>query len=149
MRGAITQFKYHGEWARAAYLGQSLASVVADLQPIDAIVPVPLHPARLRHRGFNQSSLLARQAGEILNVEVHDALIRTRRTDAQVTLDAMQREANVAGAFAIAHGKTVEGLSVVLVDDVVTTGSTLSACADALIDAGASSVRAASVAREM
>lgn len=149
LRGAVTQFKYHGEWARAAHLGELLATVAADLQPIDTLIPVPLHPARLRHRGFNQSLLLAQKAGAILGVEVQDALIRTRRTDAQVTLGSTQRQANVAGAFAVRRGTVVAGLSIVLIDDVVTTGSTLSACADALREAGASSVRAASIAREI
>ena len=87
--------------------------------------------------------------GTILNVEVHDALIRTRRTDPQVILDAEQRQANVAGAFDVRDRTMVSGFSVVLIDDVVTTSSTLSACADALLQAGATSVKAASVAREM
>jgi competence protein ComFC len=110
---------------------------------------VPLHPTRLRQRGFNQSLLLAQQAGGLLGVEVKEALIRTRRTDAQVNLGAEQRMTNVAGAFAVQPHVPVAGLSVVLIDDVVTTGSTLSSCAEALINAGASSVKAASLAREM
>ena len=76
-------------------------------------------------------------------------MIRTRRTDAQVHLGAEQRIANVAGAFAVQPGIPVAGLSIVLIDDVITTGSTLSACAEALISAGATSVKAASLAREM
>ena len=149
LRGAVTHFKYHGEWARAEHLGGPLAVVIADLQPFDMLVPVPLHTARLRQRGFNQSLLIAQQAAVHLEVEVQDALVRTRRTDAQVTLGSEQRVANVAGAFAARGNTKLTGLSVVLVDDVITTGSTLSACAESLRKAGASCVKAASITREM
>jgi competence protein ComFC len=149
LRGAVVEFKYHGEWARAAQLGTPLATTVASLQGVDALVPVPLHSSRLRQRGFNQSLLLAQYAGDLLRVEVKDALVRTRRTDAQVNLGAELRMANVAGAFAVQPNASVAGLSVVLIDDVVTTGSTLSACAEALLSVGATSVKAASLAREM
>ena len=74
LRGAVVQFKYHGEWARAAHLGEHLAAAVAHLQQVDALVPVPLHPARLRQRGFNQSLLLAERAGDLLGLEVKEAL---------------------------------------------------------------------------
>jgi ComF family protein len=123
--------------------------VIADLQQVDALIPVPLHSTRLRQRGFNQSLLLARQVGCLTGVEVKESLIRTRRTDAQVNLGAEQRMANVAGAFAVDLHIPVAGLSVVLIDDVVTTGSTLSSCAEALINAGATSVKAVSLAREI
>jgi competence protein ComFC len=149
LRGAVVQFKYHGEWARATHLAEPLATTIAHLQRVDALIPVPLHSTRLRQRGFNQSLLLAQQAGGLLGVEVKQALIRTRPTDAQVNLGAEQRKANVAGAFAVQPNILVAGLSVVLIDDVVTTGSTLSACAAALLDDGAASVKAASLAREM
>jgi ComF family protein len=149
LRGAIVQFKYHGEWARAAHLGEPLAATIAHLQQVDALVPVPLHPSRLRQRGFNQSLLLAQQAGGLLGVEVKEALIRTRRTDAQFHLGAEERKTNVAGAFVVQPHIPIAGLCLVLIDDVVTTGSTLSACADALVAAGAASVMAASLAREL
>jgi competence protein ComFC len=149
LRGAVVQFKYHGEWARAAQLGEHLAAAVAHLQQVDALIPVPLHSARLRQRGFNQSLLLAERAGDLLGLEVKEALVRTRRTDAQVHLGAEQRVANVAGAFAAKPGIPMVGRSFILIDDVITTGSTLSACAEALISAGATSVKAASLAREM
>jgi predicted amidophosphoribosyltransferase len=85
----------------------------------------------------------------LLGIEVKEALIRTRRTDAQVALGSEQRMINVAGAFVMQSGFPVAGLSIVLIDDVITTGSTLSACAEALISAGATSVTAATLAREM
>jgi competence protein ComFC len=149
LRGAVVQFKYHGEWARTAHLGALLAGTVAQLQPSDALIPVPLHPTRLRQRGFNQSLLLAQYVGDLLNIEIKEPLIRTRRTDAQANLGAQQRMANVAGAFAAQPNIVVTGLSIVLIDDVITTGSTLSSCAEALTGAGAASVKAVSLAREM
>ena len=149
LRGAVVQFKYHGEWARAPHLSERLAVAVAHAQQADALIPVPLHAARLRHRGFNQSLLLAQHTGDLLGIEVKEALIRTRRTDAQVALGSEQRMINVAGAFVLQSGFPVAGLSIVLIDDVITTGSTLSACAEALISAGATSVTAATLAREM
>jgi predicted amidophosphoribosyltransferase len=85
----------------------------------------------------------------LLGIDVKDALVRTRRTDAQVNLGSEQRTINVAGAFAVQPNISVAGLAIVLIDDVITTGSTLSACAEALINAGATSVKAASLAREM
>jgi ComF family protein len=149
LRGAVVQFKYHGEWARAAHLSEPLAAAVAHLEPADVLIPVPLHAAKLRQRGFNQSLLLAQDVRGLLGIEVTEALIRTRRTDAQVNLGSRQRSRNVAGAFAVQPRFPVAGLSIVLIDDVITTGSTLSACADALINAGATSVKAASLAREI
>lgn len=149
LRGAVVQFKYHGEWARAPHLSERLVVAVAHTQQADALIPVPLHAARLRQRGFNQSLLLAQHAGNLLGIEVKEALIRTRRTDAQVNLGSEERTINVAGAFAVQRSIPVAGLSIVLIDDVITTGSTLSACAEVLISAGATSVKAATLAREM
>jgi competence protein ComFC len=149
LRGAIVEFKYHGEWARAAHLSEPLAAAVAHMPQADALIPVPLHDTRLRQRGFNQSLLLAQHTGALLGIDVKDALVRTRRTDAQVNLGSEQRTINVAGAFAVQPNISVAGLAIVLIDDVITTGSTLSGCAEALINAGATSVKAASLAREM
>jgi predicted amidophosphoribosyltransferase len=82
-------------------------------------------------------------------VPVADILTRTRRTDAQVHLGAAQRYANVKGAISVKQGSDTIGKTFVLIDDVVTTGSTLAACAEALVRAGAASVKAATVAREL
>ncbi len=149
LRGAIVQCKYHGEWGRTEHLAGLLAAVADDLRPFDALVPVPLHSSRLRHRGFNQSSLLALHAAKFLDVPVEDVLVRTRRTHAQVRLGAAERLTNVRGAIQVQPEFETMGRTFMVIDDVVTTGSTLGACAQALIEAGAASVKALTVTREM
>ena len=110
------------------------------------IVPVPLHPRRLAARGFDQAWLLAREVAKALGATAHArAVRRIRATPPQVGLGRAAREANVRGAF-VAY-ETVARSNVLLVDDVLTTGATLRACAEALMLAGARSVRAVVVAR--
>jgi ComF family protein len=114
------------------------------LRDADAVVPVPLHPRRLRARGFNQSADLA----EGLGLAVLHALARTRWTEPQTGLPAARRHRNVRGAFAVRRDAgDLRGLCLVLVDDVSTTGATLEACARALTGAGAAEVRALTAAR--
>lgn len=147
--GAIRQIKYHGEWARVSHLGPLLAEAVDGVHPLDCIVPVPLHPARLKQRGFNQSEKLADVLAAAIEVPVGRPLARTRRTGAQARLGAGERRENVRGAFAPVPGVDVIGKSVLLIDDVITTGSTLGECAEILRAAGASRVTVLAVAREM
>ena len=143
---AIRRFKYDGEWARKQHLGASLARLVATEVPSRALlVPVPIHRARLRERGYNQAALLAAVASAQTGLPCADALTRTRDTPHQVGLGQTGRLANVRDAFAV--GSDVSGQLVVLVDDVVTTGATLGACADALLAAGAADVWAVTLAR--
>jgi ComF family protein len=112
------------------------------LRGADLVVPVPLHRSRERARGFNQ----ARELSRCLGCPMLDALVRTRKTASQADLTAAKRAANVAGAFAW-RGGALDGLAIVLVDDVSTTGATLNACARALLAAGAREVRALTAAK--
>jgi len=115
---------------------------------VGAFVPVPLHPLRRRERGYNQAELLARHAARRFGVPVaRDAVRRVKDTPTQTRLDRRQRAANVRGAFKAAPAAALKGLHVALVDDVLTTGATTSACARALLGAGAASVRVFTVAR--
>jgi ComF family protein len=109
------------------------------------VVPVPLHRSRERSRGFNQARELARHLG----LPIADCLRRVRRTTPQADLPAARRHANIRGAFALDERRKndLEGLTVVLVDDVSTTGATLNACAAALVAGGAREVRALTAAR--
>jgi len=111
------------------------------------MVPVPLHRARQRRRGFNQAALLARGLSERIGVAVDEGiLVRHRRTAAQVGLDAEERTRNVRDAFRHVTEQAA-GKDVLIVDDVCTTGSTLEACGAALRDGGAKSVKALTLAR--
>ncbi len=133
LREAVHRFKYGRLTALAEPLGELLADGWRSLRlPGDVIVPVPLHPRRLRQRGYNQSSLLARELSRTVGLPVAErVLIRTRETAPQVELSASQRRANVAEAFECRTGE-ICGQAVLLVDDVCTTGATLNACAEAL-----------------
>ncbi len=149
IRSAVYAFKYHGLKAAAPELGHLLADYLK-LQPMvgNVLVPVPLHSRRLRHRGYNQSALLAKELGKLTGIGVEPRLL-TRKKDAipQVhTTTKNQRRDNVAGSFSCTSD--LSNKSVILVDDVATTGSTLSACAAALKRSGASSVWGLVLARE-
>lgn len=141
LREAIHALKFGGRTVLAEPLGGMLADVVAGdprLRP-DVIVPVPLHTARLRERGFNQSVLLAQEAGRRLSIPVEaDRLQRTRSTAPQTGLAAKERRRNVQAAFRVAG--PLHARQALLIDDVMSTGSTTRECAKALRQAGASEV---------
>jgi ComF family protein len=144
LRDIIHAFKYDGRRRLGRPLGALVASVGTELLAgADMTVPVPLHPSRLRARGFNQASEIARYLG----LPVVHALRRSRATPSQTDLPAARRHANVRGAFRLAPRCRVTGALVVLVDDVSTTGATLDACARVLLEAGAREVRALTAAR--
>lgn len=138
-RGAIHRFKY----ARGTYLAEYFAKQIpipAEWQ-IDCYVPIPLHAKKLRKRGYNQSELLANHLAEMHPAPVRtDLLKRTRNTLSQTALDADARRKNVRGAFSLTAD--CKDLSIVLVDDVSTTGATLMECAGILKRAGAKRVYA-------
>lgn len=151
-------FKYDGRRTLAGPLAALLRDAGRDvIDGADAAVPVPLHWTRRHQRGFNQAALLC----ERLGIPVLHALRRGRRTRPQVELPAGERRRNVAGAFALARcsrgapprlrprrvAPSLEGSTLVLVDDVSTTGATLDACARLLAAAGAREVRVLTLAR--
>jgi ComF family protein len=113
----------------------------------DAVIPVPLHPARKRERGFNQAELLAELLCAHAGLKMHIALERIRYTTTQTAFDRAERMENLRDAFRLRRKANVQGLRVLLIDDVLTTGSTLSECARVLKQAGAISVHAATAAR--
>ena len=145
---ALQRFKYHG-WQRQA---EPLALLVAERLVVEGLaapwaVAVPLHRARLRQRGFNQSELLARELRKRLSLaEPPGALVRTRPTPPQVGHDRRWRLENVRDAFEW-QGFALESRSMLLIDDVCTTGATLDACATALRAGGSGPVIGVSVAR--
>jgi ComF family protein len=117
-------------------------------EPGAVLVPVPLHRTRLWRRGFNQSALVARELSKLLGIAAEPlAMQRTRRTPPLKGMSPLQRRKTVAGAFQVRDGSAVSGRTVILVDDVLTTGSTADACARALKRAGAARVELVSWAR--
>jgi ComF family protein len=122
----------------APYVAMALTSMEF-ARPL--LVPVPLHAAKLRERGYNQSRLLSEEVGRLTGVEVAPgALVRRRNTRSQAGLDGDHRHDNVRGAFAVPCGAAPAGRHVILVDDVMTTGATLGECARALKGAGITEV---------
>jgi ComF family protein len=152
LQALIHRLKYHGGRSVGRELGARLGMLLARELPAGesrGIIPVPLHRARRRHRGYNQAFLVAEGIQSILMLPILDDLLkRTRPTVSQTGLTAPARSRNVAGAFAVDSQKreSVSGASFLIVDDVLTTGATLDACARALKAAGASRCTGATVA---
>lgn len=147
IRDAIRRMKYGGRSDLAGVLGALLARAApAYGGHIDAIVPVPLHPRRLRERGFDQATLIAAPLARALSVKLDlGRLRRVRHTPAQAGLEASARVPNVRGAFR--SRVDPKRPRVLLVDDVRTTGATMAACAEALREAGAAEIYTLTLAR--
>lgn len=149
LRELIQRLKYHRLPILDRPLGQLLTDKLTRAQAmdnIDCILPVPLHPSRLRERTFNQSLLIARQISRHSSCPVaHKTLERTRTTQTQQTLNVTERQKNLKHAFEVCAD--IKGARLLLVDDVMTTGATARACTSALIAAGATEVRIAVLAR--
>ena len=143
-REIVHALKYRGYIKVVGKLAAPLMLQALGDDRFDVVVPVPLHRSRLRKRGFNQAELLARGVARRINATVSDTLEVVRSTRDQVELSAAQRRANVAGAYRA--GKRLRG-KVLLIDDVFTTGATMSACATTLVRAGAKEVHALSLCR--
>ena len=150
-REAVHQLKYKNIRCLAAPLAGEMACYLGhNPLPADLIIPVPLHLKRLRERGYNQSELVAAQLGTVLGLEVdHTSLKRVLDTRPQVSMArAVHRRKNMAGAFQCQEG-TVHLRRILLIDDVATSGATISNCALSLKKAGASSVWGLTIAREV
>ena len=150
LAAAIHGLKYGGESSRARHLGEAMAPILASViteEPYALIVPVPLHRKRERQRGYNQSLLVARASvGPWRGNLAPGAVRRVRATAQQVGLSSEERAVNVVGAFE-ADIDLVAGRPIVLIDDVMTTGSTVAACATVLLDAGAAAVGVVTLSR--
>ncbi len=144
---SVQAFKYDRERDRAKDLAETMGPALIDLGPVDAIIPVPLHPNRQEWRGFNQAELLARHLGEIHDIPVEPALVRVRETESQAHSSREDRLANMDGAFSLNPGWSLDrGAHYVLLDDVYTTGATIGACAEVLEASGVKQISAVAVA---
>lgn len=129
-------------------LGQLLIQHLPALPLIEIIMPVPLHVQRLREREFNQSALLASPLSQHLGLPlVLGQLMRIRQTVPQTSLTKKERLTNLRGAFAVPQPEKIRGKTILLVDDVMTTGTTIHECANTLLRAGAGQVYAVTLAR--
>jgi ComF family protein len=151
VRKLVHEFKYgrhrHLRHPLAAWLAEAMNDPRLAGRRFDLIVAVPLHPARQRERGFNQAELLAELLGTRTAIPLRPTLERIRYTKTQTAYDRAERMENLHDAFRLRKNADVRGLRVLLIDDVLTTGSTLSECARVLKEAGAISVHAATAAR--
>ncbi|MGQ9545762.1 MAG: ComF family protein [Dehalococcoidia bacterium] len=151
IRQAVHELKYRNLKAIAPCLGELLADYLkANPLPGEALVPVPLHPRRLRERGYNQSSLLARELARRIDLPlIEDCLLRIKRAQPQArAANLEERRTNVADAF-ICRDDRVASKRIIVVDDVCTSGATLESCALALKSRGATSVWGLTLAREI
>lgn len=153
LRHAVHQFKYRDRPQLAVPLGRLLAAFARQQAPalnglrFDALLAVPMHPVRQRQRGYNQSARLAQVAGRELGLPIStSALVRIRSTRPQVGLSAEARRTNLHGAFAVQQPEAVTGKTLLLIDDVVTSGSSLYECSVTLKAAGAAAVYALTLA---
>lgn len=151
-RGLVYALKYQRADYVAPYMGRLMArrfGLFEELKDVNLVVPVPLFPAREKKRGYNQSELLAQSFCEKTGLRLDTvSLVRVRDTGSQTKLGRAARAENMSGAFSVKNPSAVKGKTVLLIDDVATTGSTLEACAQALRKAGAKRVVAYTFARE-
>ena len=152
-RGLVHALKYQGADYVAPYMGEFMArrfSMFTQFADVNLVIPVPLYKARLKKRGYNQSELLARAFCKAANLTLDTtSLLRVRDTQSQTHLGRKERQENMADAFTVSNPPTVKGKTILLIDDVATTGATLEACAQALRKAGAKRIMAFTFAREI
>jgi ComF family protein len=150
LRDLIHQIKYHGRWTVAEFLADRLIerkAVRALLGQTDVLVPVPLHPWRQMSRGYNQAEVIARRIGKRCGIKVASAVVRLRNTETQTDLHSrMKRYDNMRDAFGLMRPGAVGGRHVVVVDDVMTTGATLSSVGKTVLEAEPASLCAIVIA---
>ncbi len=144
----VHRFKYHN----GRYLAKPFAEFMADRLreedlPADYIIPVPLHPRKEEERGYNQSELLAKYIGRILDIPMLDnVLARDIYTESQTGLKKERRKENVQGAFSVKNRTIIDSKIILIIDDIFTTGSTINECSKVLLDNGAERVYSATLA---
>lgn len=150
LRDALHGFKYGERFDLTQYLTGVLEAEIRSMETPDIIVPVPLHPKRLRSRGFNQSIIVAKPLAKRLGIAFDvDILVRATDPGPQVDRERKERIQAVKGIFAVKDPQTFKGKNVLLIDDVLTTGATVNECARVLKKAGAANVNVLTIARTL
>ena len=148
----LHEIKYKGDKALGEYLGSVFIkhlSAEKAFKNIDVVVPIPLHKSKLLSRGYNQSYFLAKGMAQELKIKVDDkTVVRAKKSETQTRKSRAQRWQNVSGIFQVTND-SFKDKNVLLVDDVITTGATLEACGEAILDAGAKSLSLAALAAAM
>jgi len=151
LRSVMQQFKYGRKVSLGRPLGRLLSKGCKGIfqeSKLDGIIPVPLHPKRLRWRGFNQAVILAKQVSHLWGLPMDPfILLRSTETEPQTQLSEEDRRKNVRGAFSLNPKKTVQGQRILLVDDIYTSGATVNECSRTLIRGGAKEVSILTLAR--
>lgn len=150
LQHAIHALKYDKKFTVGIFLGKVLASEIKKHQTnwkFDLIIPIPLHQLKKAERGYNQSFYIAKGIGKILGIPFSDRVAkRIKYTESQTTMTLSEREENISGAFKVIKRNAINGKTILIIDDVITTGATISECGKALLDAGAKNIYAASIA---
>jgi len=150
LRDALHGFKYGERFDLTEYLTGVLEAETRSMESLDLIIPVPLHPKRLRSRGFNQSIVVARPLAKRLGVSFDvDTLVRATDPGPQVDRERKERIQAVKGIFAVKDPQRIKGKKVLLIDDVLTTGATVNECARVLKKSGVSRVDVLTIARTL
>lgn len=152
LKDTIILFKFRGyrvlSKPLAAFVLKTAGNEESLWWGVDCVVPVPLFPLKKKKRGFNQAAEIGRELAKHKDLDFVDGhLVKIKNTVAQTSLEASERRKNLRGAFAVIRGQSFEGKTVLLVDDVFTTGSTIQECSSALKKAGALEVRALTIAQ--
>jgi len=150
LQHAIHALKYDKKFPVGIFLGKVLAAEIKSSKTnwkFDLIMPIPLHQLKKAERGYNQAYYIAKGVGKIFKVKVSDRSVkRIKYTESQTTMNLNEREENISGAFKVKWNTQVRGKNILLLDDVITTGATISECGKILLEAGANKIYAASVA---
>lgn len=149
IRGAIHDYKFNRAKNFAVPFGKYVADVLAesfDIAKVDLITSVPLHKARKRERGFNQAEIFAREVGRLMGIHYAETLKKVKRNKTQHELSQQERIENVKDVYAITDSAAVNGKTIVICDDILTTGNTMAECADVILKSGAKTVIGATIA---
>jgi len=150
LQNAIHALKYNSKFRIGIFLGKRLAEELSNVHPdwqIDLIIPIPLHQLKKAERGFNQSFYIAKGVNNVLKIKVtENAVKRIKYTQSQTTMNIIERKENISGAFKVKKQTMIKDKTILLIDDVITTGATISECGETLLRAGANKVYAASIA---